>query len=123
MHIPISFNNIQRGLNAGVHMTLICPTKPETDRLWRNARELYYIKGFTQFKGTERSIEYGITLDHPISIRFKNLSSFASQSWRGFRGVFLIHPEIYPENIIAREERELREMLQHNTRYADKWQD
>ena len=119
--IEISYDNVMNGLNKGIHMTLLCPTQEETQRLWRKGYELWYIEGFSQAKARERSIEYGPGNDK-ISIRFKNLEPFISSSWRGFRGIFLLHPDINPDSIReSRVGRELEEMQLHNERYLDQW--
>ena len=116
--IEISYHNVMNALNKSIHMTLLSPTQCETDRLFRRAKDLWYIKGFSLVKSSERSIEYGPDNDK-ILIRFKELNSFSNGSWRGFRGIFLFHPDINPKSIL--ESRELKAMDNHNERYMDQW--
>lgn len=120
--IEISYPNVMNGLNKGIHMTLLCPTQCEADRLWRRGCELWYIQGFSLAKAAERSIEYGPG-DDKISIRFKSYETICRhESWRGFRGIFLLHPDITIETIRhSKCGSELEAMEIHNERYLEKW--
>lgn len=120
--IEISYDNVMNGLNKGINMTCLCPSQMEADHLFRNAIDLWYVPTFTRVKRVERSLEYGPEDHTAISIRFKNLSSFSEQNWKGFRGIFLIHPDINPDSIReSRVGRELEIMKFNNERYLEQW--
>ena len=119
--IEISYDNVMNGLNKGLNMTCVCPTQCEADKLYRNARALWYVKGMALCKGVERSIEYGPEGFPRLSIRFKCLKNMKEDSWRGFQGVFLIHPEFQPDNLSSQENRMISDLHEHNIRYLEKW--
>lgn len=120
--IEISYNNIMNGINKGLNMICICPTTFEADRLYRNARAIWYVKGFAHCKGVERSIEYGPEGFPRLSITFKPLDYIRQKTYKGFNGIFLIHPDmdysaLHPQTISM-----LRELDFHNIRYLEQWQ-
>lgn len=121
--IEISYDNVMNGLNKSIHMSLVCPTQCEADRLFRNGMDLWFIPQFSMAKKAERSIEYGYKLPNGgVSIRFKCFKSMSHQSWRGFRGVFLMHPKMFDLPMSDQEMQTFDEMNHHNARYVEQWQ-
>ncbi|AWY09400.1 hypothetical protein vBRpoPV13_43 [Ruegeria phage vB_RpoP-V13] len=123
--IEISYDNVMNGLNKHIHMSLLCPTQEEADRLFRNGIDLWHIDGYSTVKKAERSIEYGYRLPGgPVSIRFKNFKSMSHSSWRGFRGIFLFHPSFdleFFDQLTNAEMNQVDDMNLHNERYLDQW--
>jgi len=119
--IEISYDNVMNGLNKGLHMICVCPTQYESDRLYRNARELWYVKGWAICKNVERSIEYGPEGFPRVSIRFKSLNSCRQNSWKGSRRIFLLHPDFNSETLSSQEEQMISELHQHNMRDLEQW--
>lgn len=120
--IQISYDNVMNCLNKGWHSTLISPTNIVNDWLFQRAIDLWYIEGFSQVRRAERSIEYGPGSDK-LSIRFKPIDGMVHSNWRGFRGVFLVHPDIYTGKFKINGEisQFLEELDHHNERYLNEW--
>lgn len=114
--IPISYKNVMNGLNKSLSMRLLCPTRGEVDYLFHRACELWYVKDFSQASRREGLITYG-----SVRIHFQNIEAIHNDSWRGFRGVFLLHPSINPDNLMPRHRSMYDEMVYHNERYLEQW--
>lgn len=114
--IELSFDNVNNGLNRGIHMQCWCPTARIADDIFRRARDLYFSPGKRcSAKRTLRSLDiYGVHL------RFKPWNS-SNNNWRGFRGVHMIHPDL-SMNFQKQKDFDLYdEMMFHNERYLDQW--
>ncbi|ANJ20703.1 hypothetical protein RDp07_gp43 [Roseobacter phage RD-1410Ws-07] len=122
--IEISYDNVMNCLNKGWHSTSICPTNQSTDWLFQRAIDLWYIKGWSTVKRSERSIEYGITVNPTLTIRFKAIDNMIHSNWRGFRGVYLVHPDFFNGRfpIDGEKQQFLDEIDMHNERYLEEWQ-
>ncbi len=114
--IEISYANVMNGLNKGIHMRLLCPTRQETHYMFQRACELWYVKDFSKASQNPYQIDY-----NGVSMRFDNFEYTHNSSWRGFRGIFMIHPDITPENTMPRFQEMINEMDWHNERYLDQW--
>lgn len=114
--IPISYDNVMNGLNKSLNMQLLCPTRQEAYYIFQRAVDLWHIEGFTQVTKTNLSIKYGA-----VYMQFKVFEATHNDSWRGFRGVFMLHPAITPETIMPRFQKMLEEMEWHNERYMESW--
>ena len=126
--IEISYDNVMNGLNKGIHMICVCPTQLESDRLYRNAVKLWYAKGWTICNSVEQTIQYGPEGFPRVFLRFKALKTLREDSWRGFRGVFLLHPDFHPDilssqnmRLTRQEQQMLSELSQYNERYLKQW--
>lgn len=125
--IEISYQNVMNGLNKGINMTGICPTQPEVDRLFRNAADLWYVKDLSKVVFETRQIVFPGSEQHMLRgciIRFKSLDSVSKDpgGWKGFQGIFMIHPRIHMDDLSSRENATIAEMQAHNERFLDKWQ-
>ncbi|WHM52953.1 DNA polymerase [Sulfitobacter phage vB_SupP_AX] len=120
--IEISYDNVINCLNKGLHSTSITPTNQVNDWLFQRAVDLWYIEGFSQVKRAERSIEYGPGADK-LSIRFKAMDNMIHSNWRGFRGVYLLHPDLNRGNfpLNGQQHEFLDELHAHNERYLEQW--
>lgn len=121
MSIEISYPNVMNCINKGWHSTLVSPTNVVSDWLFDRAIDLWHIDGFSQVKRAERSIEYGP--DPKLSIRFKAIDNMVHSNWRGFRGVFLIHPDINTGKFVTNGQQAqlVQELDWHNERYLEQW--
>jgi hypothetical protein len=114
--IEISYANVLNGLDKGIHMSLVCRDFNQTDYIFRNAVELWHIQGFTKIMKHE--IMYG-----DVMMRFRNINSMHDSSFRGFRGVFLIHPSLLGLGLKFSINERVHELQHHNERYLESWRD
>ena len=114
--IPISYDNVMNGLNKSINMKLLCPTRLETFSLFDRACELWYVKDFSRVSRNERLINYG-----SVQIFFHNIEAIHNTNWKGFRGIFLLHPSIEPDKLLPRIRSMYDEMAAHNIRYLEQW--
>jgi hypothetical protein len=122
--LELNFKNVMKGIQLQVNMVCLCPTHNETDRVYRNALEVLYHPSYSSKKNTTRVIDYGSQGGRPgIQIRFKCLTSYVNTNWRGFRGLFLLHPETNPNILTSQTQEELFLMNSYNERYMKQWQD
>lgn len=120
--IEISYDNVMNGLNSGTNMSLIVPTTKVANKLFINACNLWYIKGYCFANKANRSLTIGYPTGKSISIQVRTIGRFIREKdWRGFRGVFLIHPKIEDKFLTNEEHTLLMEMNQHNLRYLQQW--
>lgn len=120
--IELTYDNVMNGIRLQLNMVCLCPTHSETDRVYRNALEVLYHPSYSTKKNNERTIDYGCQGGgRGIQIRFKCLPAYTNQNWRGFRGVFLRHPEINPYILNMQTQEELHMMDLHNERYMEQW--
>lgn len=121
--IEISYDNVMNCLDKGWHSVSVCPTIQTTDWLFQRAVDLWYTEGFSRVNRKERFIEYGITLDQALSIRFKAMDNMIHSNWRGFRGVYLLHPDLNRGNFPMNGQQHgfLDELHSHNERYLEQW--
>jgi len=118
--IEISYDNVMNGLDKGLHMNCICENMLQVDYLFHNAKDLWHIKGFSLVKRVERAIEYGPG-DDKITIKFSSYEQILPDRYRGFRGVFLIHPYLLEEGHLFRINELVHNLDQHNERYLEQW--
>ena len=116
----VNYNNIMRGFNTGISMSCICPTHSEADHLFRRAKDLWGVEGFSQISNNSREIQYGPS-GARLSLRFRNISGMDHGSWKGFRGMFLFHPNFEQSQMTDTEQRLRSEMGHHNERYREQW--
>lgn len=116
--LKLSYHNVMNGLNKGINMTCLCQNQPETDYIFHNAIDLWYVEKWTRIKKIDRSIEYGPEGFVPVVIRFRTLHMFLNSNWRSFQGVFLIHPDL---QYGSRDWNEIEAMNVHNGKYYDQW--
>lgn len=110
----ISYSNVMKGLNLGIHMSNICPSIQVTDYLFRRAIDLWHIEGFSKVFTRKKTIQYG-----DVQIRFRSITLMGHDSYQGFQGIFLFHPNLHPAS--NKEEQILRGMLRINDRYQEPW--
>jgi len=120
--ILLSYDNVMRGLNKGMNMLCVSANRHMNREMFANAAELWYVKGFSEIKKQPYQIEYGPAGDR-VAIRFDHLVNMQAGSWRGFRGVFLFHPELEEFKQLSTRQREvLIEMDHRNQRNEEQWQ-
>ncbi|UAT28895.1 hypothetical protein PP753_gp63 [Dinoroseobacter phage vB_DshP-R7L] len=119
--LNISYANVMNGLNHNLHMNCICKNMREVDYLFHNAKELWYVKGFSLVKRVNRSIEYG-PVHNQLTIRFSSYEQIMPDRWRGFQGVFLIHPNLRQPGHLFKINKLIQELDAHNERYMEQWQ-
>ena len=115
--IPISYDNVMKGLNKSLNMRLLCPTRGETEHLFHRACELWYIKDFSKVSRNPCMIDYG-----QVTIIFNNFEAIPNDSWRGFRGIFMAHPQLNLNRVSPRYREIFHEMQYHNERHMESWQ-
>lgn len=121
--IYISYDNVMNGLNTGINMSLIAPTAAVANELFTRVCDLWFVKGYCAAKKADRSLKYGYPTGKAISIRVRTIDRLDRDgSWRGFRGVFLLHPEIEDEFLTNARSTLIMELNQHNMRYLKQWQ-
>lgn len=117
--MELSFANVNNGLSKGIDMQCYCPTQCEADAMFRRAIWLYIpeqpdTSGY-RISNTDRLLEIRYT-----TIRFTRWDS-SRESWRGFRGVLLIHPHLSMNFTKQRDFDYYDDMRFHNERYLDQW--
>lgn len=120
--IPISFDNVMNGLNKGIHMRLLCPTRHEAHEMYRRAHRLWHIDGYTIVRSVNMELEIGPKDGDRVAIQMKVFEAIHNDSWRGFHGVYMLHPAIERDKVLLRHAQMLEEMTWHNERFLDKWQ-
>ena len=116
--IEISYDNVINGLNKGIHMRLLVPTRQLGDYLFCRAVGLWHIPNFTQISHQNMEIIYGID---KIQIQFRVFEAIHNSSWRGFHGIYMIHPNLKPKEMMPRFAKLYNELELHNERYLDQW--
>lgn len=115
--IEISYDNVMNGMNKGINMNCICLNMPQTKDLFIRACELWHIEGFSKVSRNNRHIDY-----NGLHLRFRSIDQMSRQDgWRGWRGIFLFHPEVLAPGHRFSINECVREMDQHNERYLDQW--
>jgi hypothetical protein len=115
----LTYFNVMKGFDLGINMMGISPTEMVNEDIFRRAIKLWYIPSYSLVKRAERAIEY----PSGVGISFRSMDRmFFNNTWKGFRGVFLLHPEINLEQVHPRRFSMFQEMNQYNERYKDQWQ-
>lgn len=117
----LSYDAVMKGFNLGLNMFCVTANRHSNRAIFDNAADLWYIKGFSEIKRHPYQIDYG-PLGDRVCLRFDHLNNMGAGSWRGFRGVFLFHPELEDFKLLSPREREVLIEIDHaNTRYQDQW--
>lgn len=116
--IEISYDNVMNGLNKGIHMRLLVPTRQVEDYLFHRAVDLWHIPDFTQVSRHSMAIVYGI---EKIQIQFRVFEAIHNDSWRDFRGIYMIHPDLKREEMMPRFVNLYDELVLHNERLLERW--
>ncbi|AWY08838.1 hypothetical protein vBRpoPV14_53 [Ruegeria phage vB_RpoP-V14] len=119
--IELSYENVKNGLDKQISMTCLCTTQQETDRVFRNALVLWGDLPTSRPHLNERLIDMVTESGKMFSLRFQRFEAYASSNWKGFRGVFMLHPSINPQEILPRMYEQYKEMVAHNERYLEQW--
>lgn len=119
--IELSHANVLNGFAKMIHMQVWSRNMVIGDYVFNRAVDLYYRPNHDKIgfyvKRADRTLEIQYT-----AIRFKSWDGAKNDSWRGFRGVQMIHPEL-SLNFHTQKDFDLYdEMKFHNERYLDSWQ-
>lgn len=103
--ILLSYDAVMKGFNLGLNMFCVTANRHSNRVIFDNAVDLWYIKGFSEIKRYPYQIEYGPAGDR-VCLRFNYLNNMmGAKTWRGFRGVFLFHPELEDFKLLSPRER------------------
>ena len=116
----ISFNNIIRGFNTGTSMCCVCPNQEIADHLFKRAKDLWYIEGFSEISNLGRTLRYGPVADRLV-VRFRPVSALGYGSYKGFRGMYLFHPGFDLMDMADNDFHLHSELSLHNERYREQW--
>jgi hypothetical protein len=117
--IELSFENVNNALSKDIHVQAYCVTMAQADYVFRRACDIYLPKNETvgyYAKKTDLLLEIQYT-----ALRFRSWKQ-TNESWRGFRGVLMIHPDLSTRFTKQRDFDLYDEMSFHNQRYLDSWQ-
>lgn len=120
--IEISYDNVMNGIQKEMSMTCLCTTQQETDRVYRNALVLWGNLSTSRPYFKERLIDFVTDSGKMFCLRFQRFEAYTSSNWRGFRGIFMLHPALNSNEILPRMYEQYREMVAHNERYLEQWQ-
>ncbi|AHX00994.1 hypothetical protein HL13_gp33 [Dinoroseobacter phage DFL12phi1] len=116
--IEISYPNVMNGLNKGINMRLVCWNRDHATHLFHRVCDLWHVENFSKASRHSLALVYG---PDRLQIQCYALNMVHEQNLRGFRGVYMIHPEIHPDNTNDLEQRTIQEMSLNNERYLEQW--
>ena len=119
--IELCYENVKNGLQKEMSMTCLCTTQQETDHVFRNALVLWGDLPTSRPHLNERLIDFVNDSGKMFCLRFQRFEAYASSNWRGFKGIFMLHPALNPNEMLPRMYEQYREMTAHNERYLDQW--
>jgi hypothetical protein len=116
--IEISYPNVMNGLNKGLNMRLICWNRDQAAWMFRRVCDLWHVENFSQSSRHSLALVYG---PDKLQIQCHGLNTMTHQNLKGFRGIYMIHPDIHPDNVTDIEHDIIRECSMNNERYLEKW--
>lgn len=117
--IEISYANVMNGLNKSLNMRLVCHSHKEAHYLFQRVCDLWYIPEYAQANSSNLVLVYGLDA---LQIQCVSISALKPDNIRGFRGVFMVHPNLMTKQKISDLFPETFQTLeQHNERYLNQW--
>ena len=116
--IEISYANVMNSLNKNLNMRLVCWNRDQAVWLFHRVCELWHIEHFSKASRHSLALVYG---PDKLQMQCYALTSLQDHNIRGFRGVYMIHPDIHPDNVTDSEHQIIRELAMNNERYLDQW--
>lgn len=118
--IELSFDNVNNTLSKAIDIQTYCVNSQQCDYVFRRAVEIYIPKKetfgyFCKHKVFLLEIKY-------VSLQLRSWKSSHRESWNGFRGVLMIHPDLSTKFTKQQDFDLYDEMAFHNQRYLDLWQ-
>lgn len=116
--IEISYHNVMNGLNKDLNMRLVLWDMNQTKAFFNRVCDLWYIEGFTTIDKRSFSLRYG---PDKIIIQCISFNPIRNINNYGFKGIFMIHPDIHMDILTHSEHQSIQVIAAHNERYLDQW--